>query len=289
MERQVSRLVDRLPELLPPGGPALLHGDLWWGNVLWGSDGRPWLIDPSAHGGHPEEDLAMLGLFGAIPERTVRAYGEVRPLESGLARPGRPLPSRPAAGAHRAVRGRVPRPGRGRAPSLRLTGFGRPGPLGSMTARLGRERGGVSRAGPADQLAGDPFDLPIDADQEGAGCRGAVGVQGELFELPLPPVPLEDQSLVTEGAVVAWSGSTSPAGTDSGSSALIRESGRMVMGIDIGLSSAGLEPNRSRSACRAHGGEPGAQGHRWLERLRMWPSRVTCRWPRARRPTRRAG
>jgi fructosamine-3-kinase len=82
-ERSVAALVDRLPELLPPGGPALLHGDLWWGNVLWGADGRPWLIDPSVHGGHPEEDLAMLGLFGAVPERLLRAYGEVRPLEPG--------------------------------------------------------------------------------------------------------------------------------------------------------------------------------------------------------------
>ncbi len=83
MDAQVSAVADRLSELLPPGGPALLHGDLWWGNVLWGADGRPWLVDPSVHGGQPEEDLAMLGLFGALPERLVRAYLEVRPLETG--------------------------------------------------------------------------------------------------------------------------------------------------------------------------------------------------------------
>ena len=83
MTAEVSVVADRLAELLPPGGPALLHGDLWWGNVLWGADGRPWVIDPSVHGGHPEEDLAMLGLFGAVPERLVHAYLEVRPLEAG--------------------------------------------------------------------------------------------------------------------------------------------------------------------------------------------------------------
>jgi fructosamine-3-kinase len=79
----VAAVVSRLGELLPPGGPALVHGDLWWGNVLFGSDGRSWLIDPSVHGGHPEEDVAMLALFGAVPDRLLRAYDEVHPLSSG--------------------------------------------------------------------------------------------------------------------------------------------------------------------------------------------------------------
>jgi len=79
----VDRVADRLSDLLPPGGPALVHGDLWWGNVLFGADGWAWLIDPSVHGGHPEEDLAMLALFGRVPERLLRAYMEVRPMEAG--------------------------------------------------------------------------------------------------------------------------------------------------------------------------------------------------------------
>jgi fructosamine-3-kinase len=43
--------------------PARLHGDLWNGNVLFAADGVV-LIDPAAHGGHRETDLAMLQLFG---------------------------------------------------------------------------------------------------------------------------------------------------------------------------------------------------------------------------------
>ena len=73
----------RLPELIPPGGPSLLHGDLWWGNVLFGADGRSWLIDPSVHGGHPEEDLAMLALFGPVPGRLHATYNEILPLAAG--------------------------------------------------------------------------------------------------------------------------------------------------------------------------------------------------------------
>jgi fructosamine-3-kinase len=80
LEDEIGRVVARLPDLLPPGGPALLHGDLWWGNVLFGADGRTWVIDPSVHGGHPEEDLAMLALFGRVPDRLLAAYQEVRPL-----------------------------------------------------------------------------------------------------------------------------------------------------------------------------------------------------------------
>ena len=53
----------------PPEPPARLHGDLWSGNVMADAHGRPWLIDPSAYGGHREIDLAMLRLFGAPSER----------------------------------------------------------------------------------------------------------------------------------------------------------------------------------------------------------------------------
>ena len=50
----------------PPEPPARLHGDLWAGNRLVDRDGRSWLVDPAAHGGHREFDLAMMRLFGGF-------------------------------------------------------------------------------------------------------------------------------------------------------------------------------------------------------------------------------
>ena len=80
----VERVCERMAELAGPGEPpARLHGDLWSGNVMADADGRPWLIDPSAYGGHREVDLAMLRLFGAPSERVFAAYEEVAPLAEG--------------------------------------------------------------------------------------------------------------------------------------------------------------------------------------------------------------
>jgi fructosamine-3-kinase len=80
----VERVCERIGELCgPPEPPARLHGDLWSGNVMADRGGRPWLIDPSAYGGHREIDLAMLRLFGAPSERVYSAYEETAPLADG--------------------------------------------------------------------------------------------------------------------------------------------------------------------------------------------------------------
>ncbi|AEE45901.1 fructosamine kinase family protein [Cellulomonas fimi] len=88
----VAAALDRLAARLASGVfddddvPARLHGDLWSGNVVWTAAGAT-LVDPAAHGGHRETDLAMLALFG-LPflDDVLAAYGEVHPLRPGVGR-----------------------------------------------------------------------------------------------------------------------------------------------------------------------------------------------------------
>lgn len=84
LDRVCARLVTGDTELTGPDEPiARLHGDLWSGNVMWTPDGAV-LIDPAAHGGHRESDLAMLALFGApYLDRVVGAYHDAWPLAAG--------------------------------------------------------------------------------------------------------------------------------------------------------------------------------------------------------------
>jgi len=84
-----AAVVRRAADLIATGAfdddepPARIHGDLWNGNVLWSPDGVV-LIDPAAHGGHRETDLAMLALFGCpFLDDVLAAYDLARPLRRG--------------------------------------------------------------------------------------------------------------------------------------------------------------------------------------------------------------
>lgn len=83
--RDIEKLLDRLDDVAGPAeAPARIHGDLWSGNVVWSRSGPAHLIDPAAHGGHRETDLAMLALFG-LPhlDRVLAAYDDTVPLADG--------------------------------------------------------------------------------------------------------------------------------------------------------------------------------------------------------------
>ncbi|MPY79153.1 MAG: phosphotransferase [Actinophytocola sp.] len=75
--RVIGEVCERIDALAGPAEPpARLHGDAWSGNLHWASDAL-WLIDPAAHGGHRETDLAMMRLFGApLLDVILDAYAE---------------------------------------------------------------------------------------------------------------------------------------------------------------------------------------------------------------------
>lgn len=79
-----ENLYKRLNEILPVEAPALLHGDLWGGNVLKATDGTVSLIDPAVYYGHREMEMAYTKLFDNNPIEFYWAYNEEFPLASGF-------------------------------------------------------------------------------------------------------------------------------------------------------------------------------------------------------------
>lgn len=86
-QRGLERIMERLDTWL--GGverqPALIHGDLWGGNVIAGPDGNPALIDPAASYGDREAELAYTELFGGFRPAFYQAYEETWPTAPGRA------------------------------------------------------------------------------------------------------------------------------------------------------------------------------------------------------------
>jgi protein-ribulosamine 3-kinase len=78
------RLYRQLPNLLPHERPALLHGDLWTGNLLTDDTGAPALVDPAVYYGFREAELAFTQLFGGFDARFFAAYDNAFPLEPGF-------------------------------------------------------------------------------------------------------------------------------------------------------------------------------------------------------------
>ncbi|MFH1378498.1 MAG: fructosamine kinase family protein [Planctomycetota bacterium] len=83
--RRFERFAARLDEwLTEPPQPALLHGDLWGGNILMSGDRVVGFIDPAIYYGHPEMDLAFSTLFGTFGDSFFSRYQEIAPLDDGF-------------------------------------------------------------------------------------------------------------------------------------------------------------------------------------------------------------
>lgn len=83
--RRMERLLERLGEWLDgvERRPALLHGDLWGGNVIVGPGGTPALIDPAVYYGDREAEIAYTELFGGFGTLFYQAYRSTWPLPPG--------------------------------------------------------------------------------------------------------------------------------------------------------------------------------------------------------------
>lgn len=84
VRQDFDSLYRRLPELLAPGTPALLHGDLWSGNYLLNQSGEATIMDPAIYFGCNEVDLAMSKLFGGFDQAFYDAYLAAWPVDPGL-------------------------------------------------------------------------------------------------------------------------------------------------------------------------------------------------------------
>ncbi|MEO5374647.1 MAG: fructosamine kinase family protein [Alphaproteobacteria bacterium] len=82
---RVERFADRLADLLEePERPALIHGDMWGGNVLCRSGRIAAFIDPAIYYADAEIELAFSTLFSTFGEPFFRRYAELRPIRPGF-------------------------------------------------------------------------------------------------------------------------------------------------------------------------------------------------------------
>lgn len=79
--KKFQSIYPKLDSILPKEKPALLHGDIWSGNVICDEEGQPCLIDPAIYYGHREMDIAFSKLFGGFDSRFYDAYESIVPLE----------------------------------------------------------------------------------------------------------------------------------------------------------------------------------------------------------------
>jgi protein-ribulosamine 3-kinase len=80
ISRKFNSLYKKLTNMLPEEKPALLHGDLWSGNLMTNNIGEPCLIDPAVYYGNREAEISFTKLFGGFAAEFYQHYNDENPL-----------------------------------------------------------------------------------------------------------------------------------------------------------------------------------------------------------------
>lgn len=85
LRQRIEAFAPKLDRLLhEPAHPALIHGDMWTGNVLCLRGRLTGFVDPAIYYAHPEIELAFTTLFGTFSKPFFQAYEEIHPLAPGF-------------------------------------------------------------------------------------------------------------------------------------------------------------------------------------------------------------
>ncbi len=85
LNERIERLASELKVfLVEPKHPALLHGDLWGGNIVASDSRVSGFIDPAIYYGHPEIELAFTTMFSTFGKPFFEAYQALAPLQPGF-------------------------------------------------------------------------------------------------------------------------------------------------------------------------------------------------------------
>lgn len=85
MMTKFEKLAAKLPQMLKDAqSPALVHGDVWSGNIIVGRSQIEAYLDPAIYYADPEVELAFIRLFNTFGDGFFARYNDIRPIRAGF-------------------------------------------------------------------------------------------------------------------------------------------------------------------------------------------------------------